>query len=295
MDVKKVSLLLIGICLILVVYIVRFPGGRSKVESETVNNVSHPLIFYEQMSFFEGVKWADQNPPSKGRPFAVGIIPHHLFPSFILADFFKRLKQQNPETIILVGPNHPEKGGYKVLTSQLSWSSPFGEVLPNNQVINDLLSEKKVKVDEEVLTNEHSVAGMMPYIKYYLPEVKVVPIILSGTLTINETDNLANKLLKYWNEKVVLVAPVDFSHYLNSQQAQKNDKLTWEIMSRFDYKKLYELNNDYLDSPPSIGLALMVAQKLHKGNLELLFNTNSGLLQNNNSIETTSYFSIVTR
>lgn len=251
----------------------------------------HQVKFFDQQTFYEGI-----DKTKSAKPFLThitgGIIPHHLFAGFIIADFFYRLSPQQPKTIILLGPNHFEKGNFKVLTSLYSWDTPFGVVDADEEIIMSLIFSNLIKLDEEVLPNDHAVSGIMPFIKYYLPQAKVVPILLSGKLNKNDSAVLANSLSKFITKDAVVVAAVDFSHYLTSSQAKKKDQTTLAVMKDFDYKQLYLLNNDYLDSPPSIGALLMVMQNLGTTKMDLLYHSNSGEMQKNDYIETTSYFEI---
>ena len=159
-------------------------------------------------------------------------------------------------------------------------------------MVKDLVDSNLAKVDEDVLTREHAIGGINPFIKYYLPQTKIVPLILSGRMNLAEIDELANKLKNYLDDQTVLVAPVDFSHYLTQAEAQEKDKVSWQIMQDFDYPKLLKLNNDYLDSPSSIATLLKVTEKINAKNSDLLYNTNSGIITNQPHVSTTSYFSI---
>lgn len=256
---------------------------------ETLQLGSHQVKFFEKDLFNQGAEQAKNARAFENHIYG-GIIPHDLFPSFIAADFFKRLSYQKPTTIILVGPNHYEKGDFKALTSQYSWQTPFGIVFPDLSIIKQLIAQNLVQVDENVLPNDHAVAGSIPFINFYLPQVKVVPILLSGTMTQKECRILADSLSKMVSKDVVLVAPVDFSHYLTSKQAKEKDKVTYQTLLDFNYQRLFLMDNNYLDSPPSIGTLLMIMQTLGKTKMDLLFHTNSGELQKNEYIPTTSYF-----
>lgn len=66
-----------------------------------------------------------------------------------------------------------------------------------------------------------------------------------------------------------------------------------ELIESFDYPQLLSLNNHYLDSPPAIVALLMLMQSLETTKMELIHHTNSGEIQKDNSIETTSYFSFI--
>lgn len=265
---------------------------RPESQSYSSSKPYHEVKFYEENTFRDGIEKSKKiNEPSDYK-ISGGIIPHHLFPGFIIADFYKRLSFQKPATIIIVGPNHLEKGNFKALTSLRRWKTPHGIVEPDINLIPDLLNKNVLKINEEVLANDVSVAGSMPFIAYFLPGVKVVPVLLSGRLNKEESEIIVDNLKNIWTDGFIIIASVDFSHYLTNKQAQEKDKITFEVIKNFDYRQLYILGNDYLDSPPSIGILLMVMQKIGKTKIDLFYNTNSGELQNNDFIETTSYFSL---
>lgn len=251
----------------------------------------HSSVFFDKKSFFEGVAKAET---SKRLNYQIkgGVIPHHILPSFILSDFFQKLSNQNLRTIILIGPNHFEKGEYKLLSSNGSWDTPFGQVNVNKNLLNLIEKQSSLKMDDQVLSAEHSIGTMMPYIKYYLPNTNVVPIILSGYLNKKDLDSFSSILQKIVDKDTCVIASVDFSHYLYRIKARENDRLTKKLMENFEFDNLLRLNNDYIDSPPSIVMMLMLMQKQNTANFDIYFNTNSGDLLNDDSIETTSYFSI---
>ncbi len=263
--------------------------GVSVASESLKQNPVHQVRFFDEKAFNEGVNKAKNNKPFTNH-ITGGIIPHHLLASFVIADFFSKLSAQKPVTIILLGPNHYEKGNFKALTSLYDWDTSFGLVHPDNSTINSLVKNNLVRVDEETLPNDHALSAIMPFIKYYLPEAKVVPILISGVLTKDESEVLANKLSSFVTKDVVVVSSVDFSHYLTSSQAKEKDKTTFQVINEFNYRQLYLLNSGYLDSPPSIGVLLMVMQKLGTAQMDLLYNSNSGEIQQNSFIQTTSYF-----
>lgn len=227
-----------------------------------------------------GGSFQDDNPDI----FAIGgIIPHHLLASNIIADFFEKLSVQNPKTIILIGPNHSEKGEGKALTD----STPGESILTPRG-----WEEWGIEIDNEVLKNEHSVSDIITFIKQHLPETSIFPIVLSNKISIEEIEVLAEKLSKIVSKDVVLIASVDFSHNLKSEDAQDNDLKTLEIIKNFDYPKLLPLNSDFLDGPSSIATLLATMKKLGKTNLEVLHHTNSSKLVGDSFAKTTSYFSI---
>lgn len=292
---RKILYLFVPLLILLVILIFitkKFNPHSSFSNKPPLNNLTHTVKFYDEKTFLDGVYKAESNFNKPDFSFRGGIVPHHLFVSFIIADFFHRLSIQNPSTIILLGPNHYEKGYSEALTSLNSWNTAFGFVEPDEDLTKTLINKNLINIDEEVLPNDHALSTLMPFIKYYMPNTKVVPILLSKKFSKEKSEVLANSLSKLVAQDTAIVASVDFSHYLTSNQAKEKDEITSEVMREFDYRKLYSLNSDYLDSPASTGTLLMVMKGLNTTNIDLLYHTNSGELQNNNQIETTSYFSI---
>lgn len=291
--VKKLFLVLL-LAGIIIIFVEKNPSKKPVSENLNYLKVSniHPLMFYEKDAFYNGVEKARKANKEFDYKVNGGIIPHHLFPSFIIADFFSRLKKQNPKNIIIVGPNHFERGDSKILTSLYNWETPFGIVEPESKIVSKLINDGYAKQDEVNFPKDHAVAGILPFIKYYLPESKIIPLLLSGFMSENETSKLSQALKAYMDKDTIIISAVDFSHYLNSKQAQDKDELTLTALKNFDYRTIFKLNSDYLDSPSSIALVMMLMQELKTTNMEVLQHTNSGELQRNDNIETTSYFSI---
>lgn len=266
-------------------------NGRENSESLTGQTLSTSK-FFDPALFDEGITIASRQNTSFSEKVGGGIVPHHLLASHLIADFFSGLSQKNYKTLILLGPNHDESGG-KILTSSLTWDTPFGSVMADTEIVSFLLTKNIAQEDLEVFGEEHSLATLIPFIKFYLPDTRVVPIILRKTTTKEELVTLAEVLKNFYSEEKLIITSIDFSHYLNSEQAKSNDKVTLKYMQTFDYEKLLNLSSDYIDSPPSIVGLLMTMQKIRKTKMKVIENTNSGEILNDKSIPSTSYFSII--
>lgn len=213
----------------------------------------------------------------------------------MIAEFFNQIKDQDIDKIILLGPNHHELGDYPFLTSQYAWETPIGIVEPDSLDIKFLIDHGSgsVGVDEAVLEHEHSIGGIMPFIEHYLPEAQVVPLAISGYTSPGEVDALVKNVLSIVDDKTVIIASVDFSHYLNKAEAQEKDWETLTAIEMRDYSTLYRFESDHLDSPQSIIILLKLVDAMKKNSFEILHHTNSGELLKEDHIETTSYFSMV--
>lgn len=221
-----------------------------------------------------------------------GVAPHHLVAGHLIADYFAGLSRQSPEVIIIVGPNHENRGG-KIITGFYDWQTPDGKVKIESRVVKGLLDGHLAVQDEKVLAAEHSIGSLVPFVHHYLPQARIVPIILHHGVTLGEVDKLLNEIEPYLNDKTVLVASVDFSHYLTSREAENKDTQTLIHMRNFDYPTLFRLGDDHLDSPASLALAFRLAENQGVRDFQILDHTNSGIIMNNYLMETTSYFTLV--
>ncbi|MFA6294792.1 MAG: AmmeMemoRadiSam system protein B [Candidatus Paceibacterota bacterium] len=297
-NIKKYHLaykILFSILICIIFIFVVYPTTEVKFKEENLNksiaSSTHQAYFFDSSTFtdaIEKVKYSDKNYP---KPIIGGVVPHHLLPSFIIADFFKNLAKQKPETIILIGPNHYELGEEPILSSTSGWETPFGIVEPDIEFVRELNDKKILYLDEEVLDKEHSIGSIVPFIKYYIPDAKVVPIILSGNLEMEQIKNMVETLVPRINKKTVILASMDFSHYQDKSQAEINDEITLKLMRAKDYEKIINLNSAYVDSPPSIIALLMVMEKKGIDDFDLIYHTNAGEILHSQFYEVTSYFS----
>jgi AmmeMemoRadiSam system protein B len=262
-------------------------GGSPDAEAPPVEK--HPALFYNERDFVDSLRAADAIAQPQGRV-AGGIIPHHLLAGHLIDAFFRGLATDPPATVVLIGPNHDKDGSARVLTSRLSWDTPYGAVEPDLGLIDSLVTAGLVSVQDPVLTTEHSVAGIMPAVQYYLPDARVVPLILSGDVAPVEAQRLAGALAERADGDTVFVAAVDFSHYLVASEAARRDTFTLQALHTNDASVLFTLNDQYLDSPPSIAVLIETMRALGAGGFVLLEHTNSGELLNDLLVPTTSYF-----
>jgi AmmeMemoRadiSam system protein B len=272
-------------------------ASKDEVQTEThsATTFSHPSIFFDKIEFEKAVhlypkQEVSPEVPSKEKNIRGGIVPHHLLVSHFIAHFFSQISTQHIKTVILIGPNHPEAGTFPVLSSFGSWQTAYGTVQTNSQVLQNLVDRNLVKIDDQVLTQEHSVAGLMPFIRYYLPDSTVVPIIVSKKMALPEQEKLSQAIFSQLDSSTIVIASIDFSHNLPNLEAQQRDQKTITLMQKHEYEKLRTLNSEYLDSPPSLITLFKVMAATSTDSFTILDHSNSGQYLKDDTIPTTSYF-----
>lgn len=229
-------------------------------------------------------------------PIRGGIFPHDITQGQFIAHFFQALAKQKPERIIIIGPNHFELSGSNVITTRANWQTEYGLVKSDQMAVARLLEKSAITQNDDVAANEHSMAAIMPFVSYYLSEATVVPIILKSEINLQDINVLSDLINEISDSKTVVVASVDFSHYLSAAQAERNDQETLEMLRTLDYKKIMSFGprfNDYVDSPPSIALLLYWLSENNIKGFSLINHANSGILSGNTAAPTTSYFEAV--
>lgn len=276
---------------VVIVYI-SIANGLLKTQEPVVKGV-HESPGFESELFYRSLAQERNENIVQGHHIKGMVIPHHYIAGSMMADMFHRLSQQKPETIIIIGPNHYEAGNHLMVTSNYGWNTHRGVVFPNSGIITDMVQKKEAFVDESVMANEHSTGGMMPFIKQFNSSAKVVPIIMKRGMSLEKISNLAASIAAYAKKKgTVVIASVDFSHYLPTREAGEKDQITLDLMHARDYKKIITLNNDYMDSPPALITLFKVMDEIGTNNLEVIEHKNSGTLIQDEYGETTSYFTI---
>ena len=275
---KKIFILITLILLVLQAGLVYFCLNFDKIFlSDKKEELPKHFSYFSKQEFYdEAYSQAANEIIFPDKKVYAGIIPHHLIVKDKIAAFFLGLENYDYKTVVLIGPNHFEKGNSNVILSQAKWSTPYGDIEPDLKLINKLAQNENYQIDESPFINEHSISGLVSFIKKSFPKAKIVPIILKKETSAEQSEFLANELLKYSNkEKTLIIASVDFSHELTTKEANEHDEISIKAIEDFNFSEIYSLD---LDSPATIYTLLKYSELINAKKAQLLFHTNSGTL-----------------
>ncbi|MDD4495305.1 MAG: AmmeMemoRadiSam system protein B [Eubacteriales bacterium] len=249
-----------------------------------------PCIFYEESSFLNAVSasvvFQEGVNGLKG-----GILPHHLLASDMIASFWKTVSQGGFDLIIIIGPDHNKMGRAAITTVSSSFSTAYGDVEVDKNISDLLINDNIALEDAQIMEQDHSISSHMPFIKYYMPDTPVLPLLIYGNCSTQKISALSDKLMNTVEGKNVLyVASMDFSHYLPLEQANEMDAITEKALSEFDYDGILEMTNDNLDSRPSALLLLYTMSGLNAKSMVKWDHSNSDIISKTRTGYTTSYF-----
>lgn len=222
------------------------------------------------------------------------IINHHLLAGKFIAQGLCSIATEEKITVILFSPNHFSRGQSSGISSLDNWQTPYGELAVNKDLINKLFQSGIIFVDEKPFEEEHGVYNVVPFIKKALPNSQIVPIIIKDNISDKEKNNLIKNLISNLPKNSIIIASLDFSHYLTSGRANEEDAKTLKIIQQFDYLGVKNLNADgqpnNVDSKPILEMFLNLMSKEGARSFKLLVNSNSAkLLGDLSQPETTSY------
>ena len=291
---NKKTLLLIILALIvlqlgLICFWLFFKQAKPSQSAELLSPIeNYPLASaysMEQAFYDDAYAQADNNFIYSDKVF-VGILPHHLIVKGKVANFFNGLQKQKIKTVVLIGPNHFGLRETDILLSRAKWQTPSGDLLPETKLIDELAKQDGIKIDEQVFLEEHSISGLVGFIKRSLPEVKIVPIILPSKTTKIAAEKLAVFLQQNCDENTLVLGSVDFSHYQPAAVADFHDDNSWAMIENLDSENIWQAE---VDSPASLAVVLDYAKAKQANKANLLWQTNSSRLNDQLDLPGTSH------
>ncbi len=148
-----------------------------------------------------------------------------------------------PETFVLIGPNHTGLGARISLMESGEWEIPTGTFGIDEKISYRIaMHVPTVTKDSKAHMFEHSLEVQLPFIAFFSPKAKIVPIaILSAS--VEECRILGGGIaeaVQAAGYPVVLIASSDMSHYVSDRVAREKDRKAIDRILAFDPEGLYE-------------------------------------------------------
>ncbi|OGH94256.1 MAG: AmmeMemoRadiSam system protein B [Candidatus Magasanikbacteria bacterium RIFOXYD2_FULL_41_14] len=215
------------------------------------------------------------------------VLPHHLVAgSYEIGMLEAVAKKITPPVVVIISPNHFSTGHAQVITGLDAWQTPYGVLEIDNKIVKQLAADG-ASIDDTALKNEHGVGALVGIIKKIWPQTKLVPIITRAGREFNLMDDTASDLAKILPKNSLVLASVDFSHYLPEFLSNWHDELSINVLETGDYNRLERLE---IDSQNSIRLLLKYNEIKNAQKFNLVFHTNSAdIIKNPDLAETTSH------
>jgi len=166
------------------------------------------------------------------------VSPHagYIYSGQVAASGYKQLEGKDINKVILIGPSH-HKGfnGASVYTKGF-FKTPLGDVRINEKLAEDLLNEEAdVKFFPEAFEKEHSLEVQLPFLQTVLKDFTIIPILV-GSPSRKTFSHLTSKISEILDEKTIIIASTDLSHYHNYEKAKEMDSKVISAIERLSLK-----------------------------------------------------------
>lgn len=226
---------------------------------------------------------------------SAGAVPHHLLAKKLIEDFFKYLSSQGePDTIVLVGPDHFNAGsvlGNHIIAFGAEDQNFYGTQI-DNSLIKDLSGENSLALSDSAIGLDHGITNLMPFIKNYFPGSKVAPFIIPAGAAMDEVRRFTESLNRLAPEKTIVIASVDFSHYLPDSAAELHDVKSIRTLINFEKDDFEKIE---VDSWQALYMARYFAGLKNKTHPKIIghYNSKDFMEKEIAAEEVTSYFSVI--
>ena len=213
------------------------------------------------------------------------IVPHHNIVADVRLNFLKSIKYKRPFTrhIILIGPDHFSQFQGSIRYSNRDWNLSNGNLKFDQELFSKI--NFPLTLDNGIIQNDHSIYNILPNIRQLWPNSQIIPIIIGQKFDTNNLNPLIDQIKSVCKFDCLIIASIDFSHYLPATMADAHDSYTLDALLN---QNLTKIISSEIDSPQSLYFVSKYA--FDKNNKFSLFNhTNSGYLIKNPDIETTTH------
>jgi len=215
-----------------------------------------------------------------------GIVTHHFLASELMVEYFETLAGSvKPQRVIIIGPDHSGRVPKGLAISDLKWKTPFGYLQPDRKAIHAIWKRLGLKdSNPEYFFGEHSIGILVPFVKYYFPYAKIVPVIVGEGISRDSLERLVRALGEVSDDNTHIILSMDFSHGKTVEEGKLADAITENAILNAEYDRIWGLD---VDCRPGLYLIL----RLHaKDQVVIGAHSNSAEISGKNPENCTTYF-----
>ncbi len=240
--------------------------------------------------------------PSGDKEMIGGIVPHAgwFYSGRIACNVIKCLKNgSTPETMVIFG-RHLHPGSDNFIMKEGLWDTPFGELEIDRDLAEELVSEFSFHVETASrYDQDNTIELQLPFIKYFFPDIKIVPIGVPPTVASLKIGERVAELSEMMGKKIFILGSTDLTHYGHNygytpkgagEEAvdwvkNENDKKVVDLMLAMDAEGVIEesLRNHNACCSGAAATAIAAAKRLDAKRAEKLIYTTSYDIRPNSS------------
>lgn len=168
------------------------------------------------------------------------VAPHagYVYSGRTASSAYKKIIDKNYENVIVISPSHREYFSGSSIYLGDAYKTPLGEIKINKEISQQMIdSSKTIFFGEEGHRAEHGLEVHLPFLQIVLGEFNLIPIVIGdqSNLFVNE---LSESMQKVVDDKTLIVASSDLSHFYTKQEANLFDAAVEKHINNFSFDEL---------------------------------------------------------
>ena len=156
------------------------------------------------------------------------IVPHagYMYSGKLAANGIQHLNREAKNVFIFAPAHYARIYGCSVCNYN-EFETPLGNIKVNTELVNEVAKLCECEIENTAFEKEHSIEVQLPFIKYFLPNAKIVPILYGC----ENFKNLCKTLEHFWqDENNVFIISSDLSHFYPEKESIKIDNYTAKMI-----------------------------------------------------------------
>ncbi len=144
-------------------------------------------------------------------------------------------------TAVILCPNHTGRGKLYSLMVEGGWKTPLGQVDIDTELARKILEQSHyLEEDAAAHAYEHAVEVQLPFLQYFKPDIKMVPIVLAqaNLETYREIGRDIARAVSSLGHEALIIASSDMTHYESQDAASEKDARAVQAMLELDEEEL---------------------------------------------------------
>ncbi|MBR0900277.1 AmmeMemoRadiSam system protein B [Bradyrhizobium tropiciagri] len=217
-------------------------------------------------------------------------VPHHLLAARLIAQAFQSIESRRIKKVIVVFPDHFKRSNLPFATTDRPFDTVFGRVEISLPDVRTLLGARRLVARSDLFERDHGIGAIVPFVRHYLPDARIVPIAVSLRSQQVDWDQLVAVLHSIVSDDTLVVQSTDFSHYLPLEQAMQRDQEVLNVLASGDLASVARLRQpQHMDSRGSQYLQMRIQQEFFKSRPLIVYNSNSHAFADGRNGLTTTY------
>ncbi len=172
------------------------------------------------------------------------VVPHagYTFSGGVAARAYRQVFEHDIDIVVVISPSHCEYFTEISIYDGYAYSTPLGALPVDREIAEKLLttSPQIILSDKGHRFDEHALEVQLPFLQKVFNKFRFIPIVM-GEHSQDNIQSLANGLAQVLkDEKALIVASSDLSHFYTDEKATSLDQVVVEDMEKFDDEKLFQ-------------------------------------------------------